>query len=114
MQPKIEYCAPKRILSVFLSGELDHHSARPVREQTDIAVDRYSPALLVLDFSGLTFMDSSGIGLIMGRYKRMRDIGAEVLIANPPPAIDRLIRLDRKSTRLNSSHELKSRMPSSA
>lgn len=93
MLPTINYCAERRILSVFLKGELDHHNTRPVREQTDIAVTKYRPALLVLDFSGVTFMDSSGIGLVMGRYKRMHDMGADLLIANPTPPIERLIRL---------------------
>lgn len=93
MLPKIEYCAPKRILSVFLSGELDHHCARPVREMTDMAVTRHSPALLVLDFSGVTFMDSSGIGLIMGRYKLMQELGGSVLVANPNDTILKLLKL---------------------
>ncbi|WP_051588980.1 anti-sigma factor antagonist [Ruminococcus sp. NK3A76] len=93
MLPTIDYCAHGRILSVFLSGELDHHNARPIREHTDIAIEKYRPALLVLDFSKVTFMDSSGIGLIMGRFKRMTELGSDILIANPSPAIRKLIGL---------------------
>ena len=93
MLVNIEYCAPKRILSVFISGELDHHSAREIREQTDMAINRHSPSLLVLDFSGVTFMDSSGIGLIMGRYKLMSELSGDILVANPNDNILRLLKL---------------------
>ena len=91
--PDIEYCAQKRILTVFLSGELDHHSTRPVREQTDLAIAKRRPALLVLDFSRVTFMDSSGIGLIMGRYRLISDFGGDILVANPPEGILKLLKL---------------------
>ena len=89
----IEYCAPKRILTVFLSGELDHHTSRSIREQVDIAITKHRPALLVLDFSRVTFMDSSGIGLIMGRYRLISDFGGDILVANPPEGILKLLKL---------------------
>ncbi len=57
------------ILTARLDGEIDHHSAPSVRNTVDEAVFMYSPKKLVLDFSDITFMDSSGVGLIMGRYK---------------------------------------------
>ena len=56
-------------LTVFLSGDIDHHTARPMREKTDERIMRDRPGELVLDFTGVTFMDSSGVGLVMGRYK---------------------------------------------
>ena len=55
------------VLTVWLTGELDHHAAREIREQIDSALGRCTATLLRLDFSGVGFMDSSGIGLIMGR-----------------------------------------------
>lgn len=55
-------------LTVYLSGELDHHEAGPLREQIDLAIDRFMPQLLILDFSDVPFMDSSAIGLALGRY----------------------------------------------
>ena len=62
-------------LTVWLSGELDHHSARRMREEIDAAVERTKPARLRLDFGGVAFMDSSGIGLIMGRFRLMQLYG---------------------------------------
>ena len=77
-------------LSVWLSGELDHHSARSLREQVDAAVTRSDAKLLRLDFSGVTFMDSSGIGLIMGRYRLMQSRGGKLLVVGTS---DRLLRV---------------------
>lgn len=59
-------------VTIWLSGELDHHAARSLREQIDGAVDRTGAKRLRLDFEGVTFMDSSGIGLVMGRYRLMQ------------------------------------------
>ncbi len=54
---------------VVLSGELDHHNAAIIREEVDRELDG-SVKLLTLDMSGITFMDSSGIGVVLGRYRR--------------------------------------------
>ncbi len=60
-----------KTLTVFLRGEIDHHAAGGLREQIDGAVVSSGVSCLILDFSEVSFMDSSGIGLILGRYKRM-------------------------------------------
>ncbi len=57
------------ILIAEIIGEIDHHTARVLREEIDTKIIRTTPTVLVLDFEKVTFMDSSGIGLIMGRYK---------------------------------------------
>lgn len=77
-------------LTVWLSGELDHHAARSLREQVDATVARSDVTVLRLDFSGVTFMDSSGIGLIMGRYRLMQSRGGRVLVVG---ASERLLRV---------------------
>lgn len=80
-------------LSVRLSGELDHHAAGDMRERIDMEADRGSYRVLVLDFSGVSFMDSSGIGLIMGRYKRMHQLGGTLLVTGAAPRIEQMMRL---------------------
>ena len=80
-------------LCIWLSGELDHHAARDLRAQIDAAVERCKVKRLVLDFSEVGFMDSSGIGLIMGRHRSMESIGGEVIVRNPPQHIRRVMRL---------------------
>lgn len=77
-------------LTVWLSGELDHHAAHSMREQVDAAVLRCNATLLRLDFSGVGFMDSSGIGLIMGRYRLMQSRGGRLLVVG---VNDRLLRV---------------------
>ena len=56
-------------LTVFLTGEIDHHTAGSLRTRADNEIIRAAPRELILDFSGVTFMDSSGVGLVIGRYK---------------------------------------------
>lgn len=80
-------------LVASLSGELDHHSVRMIREEIDTAISEQQPASLALDFGGVTFMDSSGIGLILGRCKVMGGIGGTTAIWNPPPHIRRVMKL---------------------
>lgn len=83
----------EKTLIAVLSGEIDHHCARPMRAEIDEKIEQCQPAILVLDFADVTFMDSSGIGLIMGRHRCMEEIGGEVVIRNPPPHIRRVMRI---------------------
>ncbi len=80
-------------LTARLIGELDHHGAGEVRERIDAAVLQQSCRRLELDFSGLTFMDSSGIGLIMGRYRLLRSLGGELTLTGVSPRLESVIRL---------------------
>lgn len=54
---------------IKLSGEIDHHTAPRIKRGLDEAFDKHKPKLIVLDLSGVSFMDSSGIGLLLGRYR---------------------------------------------
>lgn len=76
-----------------LSGEVDHHSAKTIREDIDLAIDKHHPKQLILDFDGVTFMDSSGIGLVMGRYKIVKPYGGCVIIENTGSQIKKVMRL---------------------
>lgn len=58
-----------KTLTIYLQGEIDHHTAGAIRNRTDTEILRRSPEELILDFSGVSFMDSSGVGLVIGRYK---------------------------------------------
>lgn len=81
------------VLYCSISGDIDHHSAADIRKTIDEAADTLMPSLLVLDFSGVTFMDSSGIGLVMGRYRNVSKTGGKVHISNPTPYVYKLMRL---------------------
>ena len=70
-------------LYVSLIGEIDYHSAASTREAIDEKVLELCPKNLVLDLADAPFMDSSGLGLIMGRYQRMQELGGTLTVANP-------------------------------
>lgn len=78
-------------LTVFLSGELDHHEARGIIRTIDELVDEYLPRDCALDLSGLTFMDSSGIAVIIRTSRRMKVLGGRAWIENPPKQVRRVI-----------------------
>ena len=80
-------------LVAILSGEIDHHTAAEFRESIDREVEMIRPELLLLDFGGIGFMDSSGIGLIMGRCKNAAAYGGMVRVVNAPPIIERMMKL---------------------
>ncbi|MDH5085401.1 anti-sigma F factor antagonist [Clostridium perfringens] len=81
------------VLVVSLIGELDHHSAEEVRVKIDDRISRENIRKLVLDFSGVTFMDSSGIGVIIGRYKKISMRSGEVNIISVSKSIKRVFEL---------------------
>lgn len=78
-------------LTASLSGEIDHHNSTALREAIDGKVAQTQPSELVLDFSQVTFMDSAGIGLILGRYRWMDQLGGGVRITHIPPRLEQLL-----------------------
>ncbi len=81
------------VVTAYLTGEVDHHTAKEMREAVDNAVELNMPSLLVLDFSGVSFMDSSGIGLVMGRYRNLQKTGAALHISGASPTIHKVLKL---------------------
>jgi stage II sporulation protein AA (anti-sigma F factor antagonist) len=80
---KVTFVPGSGTLAAYLSGEIDHHAAQTLRREIDAQVDDRLPELLTLDFSGVTFMDSSGVGLILGRGRRVSEISYQVGFNNP-------------------------------
>lgn len=88
-----DYELINQCLVIKLNKELDHHSALVIREKTDKLIDRGSVKNIIFDFEGANFMDSSGIGVIMGRYKRVIICGGRVAVTNVSDSIDRILKL---------------------
>lgn len=80
-------------ITAYLSGEIDHHSAVELRRRIDEAVLAGTPEWLILDFSGVTFMDSSGIGLIMGRWRLMQEQGGRLTVRGVPKTLRKVMRV---------------------
>ena len=76
-----------------LSGELDHHSAEAVRGKLDVELEVHPGTWLILDMGGLTFMDSSGLGVILGRYRKIKSQSGEMALANVPHAIEKVVQI---------------------
>ena len=81
------------VVTACLLGDIDHHTAKEMREEIDAAVQRSQPNVLELNFKGVTFMDSSGIGLVMGRYRLMQTMEGEVRITEAPSHIVKVMKL---------------------
>ncbi|MCL2858033.1 MAG: STAS domain-containing protein [Oscillospiraceae bacterium] len=81
------------IMTAHLLGDIDHHSSREIREEIDERAGRAHPSRLVMDFRDVTFMDSSGIGLVMGRYALMQELEGELVVENMPEHIKRVMKL---------------------
>ena len=74
----MEYQVQENCLTIFLPHELDHHNAETIRKESDHLIDRNHIRYVIFDFEQTNFMDSSGIGVIMGRYKTISLLGGEV------------------------------------
>ena len=80
-------------LLVGLDGELDHCCAQSVRRELDSLLRDPTVRQLILDFSGLTFMDSSGIGVILGRYRMLRERGGSVAVIHMNDHVSRIFHM---------------------
>lgn len=82
----------KNTLYIYLSGEFDEYNARNVREETDALLERnLNCDRVVFDLSGVKFMDSSGIGFLMGRYKKLKKSSAAMYLQSPDLAADKVL-----------------------
>ena len=83
----------KDTLTAYLNGDIDHHTAKSIRETIDSEMQRLMPGKLRLDFKNVHFMDSSGVGLILGRSRRVGSLGGQLTVQNPPPAVRKMLEL---------------------
>ncbi|MBD5131694.1 MAG: anti-sigma factor antagonist [Clostridiales bacterium] len=90
---KIEHYKKSDELHVKLSGELDEHYSAYVRMSLDELIDNNNIKRLYIDMSELAFMDSTGVGVLIGRYKRLKPRGVPIFIESPSPTVDRLLGL---------------------
>jgi stage II sporulation protein AA (anti-sigma F factor antagonist) len=76
-----------------VEGELDMHVAEDFRQTVDDALDSSGVKNVLLSLKGVTFIDSSGLGVILGRYKKVYQLGGKVLAAHAHPQVERIFRL---------------------
>ena len=81
------------LLVVRILGEIDHHSAVEMRAGIDEEIFETRPEKLILDLSAVDFMDSSGLGLILGRYAAVQKSGGDLVVLNPNHGVMKILRL---------------------
>ncbi len=90
----IKYKKSSAVLFVYLSGELDEYAANMSRGVLDkLLDDNLTAGKVVFDMSGLNFMDSTGIGMLIGRYKKLKNFGIPVYIAGANNGVEKVINL---------------------
>lgn len=80
-------------LIVHISQELDHHMAGQISRMMDMQIEKGSIRTLIFDFSGITFMDSSGIGMVMGRHRKMSFLGGRTFVTGIGDNVDRIFQM---------------------
>lgn len=83
----------KDVLLIRLKGELDHHTAESLRKKVSDEIEKNNILHIVLNLEGLVFMDSSGLGVILGRYKQIQSQGGEMVVCSISPAVNRLFEM---------------------
>lgn len=90
---KIEYNQVDVTVYISLQGELDECASKATRETLDAILSKSNIRKAVIDMSELSFMDSTGIGVLIGRYKKLHANGISLIIANPSNIVDKILRL---------------------
>ena len=89
----IDFIKDSRMVVVNINEEIDHHTCEKIRSKIDLAIEFRKAKYLVFDFEGVNFMDSSGIGLIMGRYKLINKHNGQAFLINLKPAVQKIFRM---------------------
>ena len=76
------YQKEDKYLILKITEELDHHTVEKIRRKADYEIEKYIPRKVVFDFNKVSFMDSAGIGLILGRYKNISILGGKLEVVN--------------------------------
>ena len=82
-----------KLLVLKITEEIDDHKVQEIRRKADYEMERYMPRKVIFDFDSVTFMDSSGIGLVIGRYKFANMIGAKLEIKNLGQSVKRIFEM---------------------
>lgn len=89
----VNYEKKDKLLLINFTEEIDHHTTEKIRRRADYEIERYVPRKVIFDFNKVSFMDSAGIGLLIGRYKNARSIGAKVELKNVNKSIYKILKM---------------------
>ena len=90
---KTEYIKKDKILIFKITEEIDHHSCEKIKKRADYEIQIHIPKKVIFDFCNVNFMDSSGIGMIIGRYKLISMFGGKTSMINVRPDIKKIFEM---------------------
>ena len=90
---KVKYDTREKLLRMEITEEIDHHTTEKIKGRADFEIQRYIPKKVQLDFKNVNFMDSSGIGMIIGRYKLVSMLGGSLEIINASDKISKILEM---------------------
>lgn len=86
-----KYLNKEKILLLKITEEIDHHAVEKIRRKADSEIEKHIPRKVVFDFTNVTFMDSAGIGLVLGRYKNISSLGGNLEIINATETVNKIL-----------------------
>ena len=86
-----EYLNNEKVLLLKITEEIDHHAVEKIRRKVDLEIEKHIPRKVVFDFTNVTFMDSAGIGLILGRYKNISSLGGSLEVINVTETVNKIL-----------------------
>ena len=89
----VDYDEKDKLLTFEITEEIDHHWSDKMRRQVDNEIERYIPKTVVFDFNKVSFMDSAGIGMLIGRYKAVKMLGGNLEIRNVKSSIRKILEI---------------------
>lgn len=88
-----KYIKEDKLLVLEMTEEIDHHVAEKIRRKADDEITKYMPRKVVLDFNNVTFMDSAGIGMVLGRYKMINMLGGTLEMINVNTSVRKIFEM---------------------
>ena len=88
-----DFLEEEKILIIKITNEIDDHNVQMIRRKADYEIERYMPRKVIFDFDSVTFMDSAGIGLLIGRYKLAKMLGAKLEIRNLTKSVEKIFKM---------------------
>ena len=90
---EVEYIQDTKTLIFKIKEELDHHVTEKMRGRADYEIERHIPKKVIFDFNNVSFMDSAGIGMLLGRYKNVSMLGGKVEIINVNQSVKKILEM---------------------
>lgn len=90
---RVTYNEKDKLLKIAITEEIDHHSSDKIRTRADFEIQKYIPKKLIMDFEKVNFMDSAGIGMVLGRYKMVTMFGGTMNMINVSPNVKKVFEM---------------------